>query len=63
MGIYENEEEAMLKFMGTNFSKSRLFLEALQTFLTAASKYYKIEYLAEKCNKIVKQLEVLIISI
>jgi hypothetical protein len=63
MGMYENEEEAMLKFMGTNLSKIRQFLEPLGTFLTAASNYYKIDYLAEKCNGIDEKLQVMILII
>jgi hypothetical protein len=56
---HENEEEAMLKFLRTNLNKTRQFLAPLETFLKAASKYYKIDYLAENCNGIVERLEVL----
>jgi hypothetical protein len=55
----ENEEEAMLKFMGTNLTKSRQFLVPLGKFLTAASKYYQIDDLANECKKIVEKLEVI----
>jgi hypothetical protein len=55
---HENEEDAMLKFLRTNLSKTRQFLEPLEIFLKAASKYYKIEYLVEKCKKIVDKLQV-----